>query len=125
VTFTKILEKVVKGDRTFDDVAGLYMPEGRYGGLASASHFGHVYTGPAEVPTTFEYSPYVEQRAYYDTLRTQYGAGFFCATQETNRGCPYSCSFCDWGSSTMSKLRRFGMERVAPEINGFGCVGVC
>lgn len=24
---------------------------------------------------------------------------------ETNRGCPYACSFCDWGSDTNSKIR--------------------
>src|SRR5947209_2679156 len=26
------------------------------------------------------------------------------APWETNRGCPYSCTFCDWGSNTLSKL---------------------
>ncbi len=24
---------------------------------------------------------------------------------ETNRGCPYGCTFCDWGSSTLSRVR--------------------
>jgi radical SAM superfamily enzyme YgiQ (UPF0313 family) len=35
---------------------------------------------------------------------------------ETNRGCPYGCTFCDWGSATLSKIRQFPMERVAAEI---------
>lgn len=38
------------------------------------------------------------------------------ACMETNRGCPYSCSFCDWGMATMSKLRRYEMERVKAEF---------
>jgi putative methyltransferase len=38
------------------------------------------------------------------------------ACQETNRGCPYSCTFCDWGMATMAKLRRFSEERVKAEF---------
>lgn len=35
---------------------------------------------------------------------------------ETNRGCPYGCAFCDWGSATMQKMRLFEMERIQGEI---------
>ncbi|WP_426574218.1 B12-binding domain-containing radical SAM protein [Aquihabitans sp. McL0605] len=35
---------------------------------------------------------------------------------ETNRGCPYACTFCDWGSATNSRIRRFDLDRVAAEI---------
>jgi putative methyltransferase len=38
---------------------------------------------------------------------------------ETNRGCPYSCTFCDWGSNTMSKIRMFSDERLHAEIDYF------
>ncbi len=31
---------------------------------------------------------------------------------ETNRGCPYGCTFCDWGSATLSRIRKFDLERV-------------
>lgn len=37
-------------------------------------------------------------------------------TLETNRGCPYSCTFCDWGGVTYSKIKKFGLERVRDEI---------
>jgi radical SAM superfamily enzyme YgiQ (UPF0313 family) len=36
---------------------------------------------------------------------------------ETNRGCPFSCSFCDWGSATASKIFRFSEERLSAEID--------
>lgn len=36
---------------------------------------------------------------------------------ETNRGCPFQCTFCDWGSLTYSKIKKFGIERVAEELN--------
>ena len=35
---------------------------------------------------------------------------------ETNRGCPYGCTYCDWGSATLSKVTRFAPERVVKEI---------
>jgi radical SAM superfamily enzyme YgiQ (UPF0313 family) len=35
---------------------------------------------------------------------------------ETNRGCPYGCTYCDWGSATMSRIRKFDIERVAAEF---------
>lgn len=34
---------------------------------------------------------------------------------ETNRGCPYSCTFCDWGLE--EKLRKFSIERIKQEID--------
>ncbi len=36
---------------------------------------------------------------------------------ETNRGCPYGCTFCDWGSATKSRIRKFDLERVYAEID--------
>ena len=37
---------------------------------------------------------------------------------ETNRGCPNSCAYCDWGS-LKSKVRLFSMTRVKAEIDWF------
>ncbi|MEU9254890.1 radical SAM protein [Streptomyces sp. NPDC048270] len=38
---------------------------------------------------------------------------------ETNRGCPYSCTFCDWGSANQSKIRKFDEDRLHAEIDYF------
>ena len=38
---------------------------------------------------------------------------------ETNRGCPYQCTFCDWGSATLTKLRKFSDEKISKEIEWF------
>jgi len=38
-------------------------------------------------------------------------------TFETNRGCPYSCTFCDWGGLTMSKIKVFPIERVKSDLD--------
>jgi putative methyltransferase len=48
------------------------------------------------------------------------GAGYrVVAPWETNRGCPYSCTFCDWGSNTMSKVRLYDEGRLHSEIDYF------
>jgi len=41
------------------------------------------------------------------------------AIWETNRGCPYSCAFCDWGSATATKIRKFDEDRLNKEIEWF------
>jgi radical SAM superfamily enzyme YgiQ (UPF0313 family) len=35
---------------------------------------------------------------------------------ETNRGCPFSCTYCNWGSATVSKVNRFSLDRVMAEL---------
>lgn len=41
-------------------------------------------------------------------------------TLETNRGCPFACTFCDWGSLTYSKIKKFPLDRVLDEISWAG-----
>ena len=38
------------------------------------------------------------------------------AVIETNRGCPYGCTFCDWGSATASRIRKFDLQRAYDEL---------
>ena len=39
---------------------------------------------------------------------------------ETNRGCPFKCTFCDWGSLTYSKLKKFNLERIFEDLEWLG-----
>ena len=36
---------------------------------------------------------------------------------ETNRGCPFSCTFCVWGISALNKVLKFSMKRVKNELS--------
>ena len=38
-------------------------------------------------------------------------------TLETNRGCPFSCTFCDWGSLTYAKIKKFPEQKVMQELH--------
>jgi radical SAM superfamily enzyme YgiQ (UPF0313 family) len=46
-------------------------------------------------------------------------SGTELAILETNRGCPFTCAFCDWGSATSTKVRLFSIERVFAELEWF------
>lgn len=57
---------------------------------------------------------------YLSGMFDHYGGQVVAAILETNRGCPFSCTFCDWGSATQEKIRRFELERVKAEIDWIG-----
>lgn len=59
-------------------------------------------------------SPYTS--GVFDDLMRNNPDILWTAVIETNRGCPYACTFCDWGSLTYSKIRRFTEQRVLDEI---------
>jgi radical SAM superfamily enzyme YgiQ (UPF0313 family) len=41
------------------------------------------------------------------------------AIWETNRGCPFACTYCDWGSSIQSKVNKFEINRLYKEVSWF------
>ena len=59
-------------------------------------------------------SPYLD--GTFDQLIKQYPEYLWATTVETNRGCPYACTFCDWGSLTYSKIKKFDLIRIEKEL---------
>ncbi|MDT0616052.1 B12-binding domain-containing radical SAM protein [Streptomyces lancefieldiae] len=45
------------------------------------------------------------------------GYEFSMGILETNRGCPFRCTFCYWGAHTNSKVVKFEEERIREELN--------
>lgn len=68
---------------------------------------------PDDIP-----SPYLT--GFFDHLIADYPDVVWNATLETNRGCPYQCTFCDWGSLTYNKVKKFDIERVFNELDWIG-----
>ena len=60
-------------------------------------------------------SPYLE--GVFDNIIAANPDAYWQCVLETNRGCPFSCTFCDWGSLTMAKVKQFVMDRVMGELN--------
>jgi tRNA A37 methylthiotransferase MiaB len=63
-------------------------------------------------------SPYLTD--VFKPLIDKYPEVRWNATLETNRGCPYMCTFCDWGSLTYSKVKKFELARVYLELEWIG-----
>ena len=62
-------------------------------------------------------SPYLTN-LIWDLVDKDCGIDWDCSW-ETNRGCPYQCTFCDWGSATFTNVRKFLEERLYKEIEWF------
>lgn len=58
-------------------------------------------------------SPYLE--GVFDFAFDEFPGVEFHATLETNRGCPYTCAYCEWCYT--HHLRKYPMERVKAEID--------
>jgi putative methyltransferase len=121
VPFTRILDGLAGGTLDLAAIPGLCLPSPSPSlplvvETGCASHPPHLFTGNAELPVAFDHSPY---RLQVDRLR---GMMVGCedhvvgALFETNRGCPYSCNYCDWGSATMSKVRKFDQGRIEADL---------
>jgi len=63
-------------------------------------------------------SPYLT--GVFDALMAEHPEQRWVATWETNRGCPFACTFCDWGSATATRVYSFEMDRIHAEIDWFG-----
>jgi radical SAM superfamily enzyme YgiQ (UPF0313 family) len=59
-------------------------------------------------------SPYLS--GIFDKMIEEHPEVTWQGTLETNRGCPYACTFCDWGSLTYNKVKKFEVQRVFDEL---------
>lgn len=66
----------------------------------------------ADVP-----SPYLD--GIFDPLMAANRNENWIVLWETNRGCPFQCTFCDWGSATQAKVYQFDLDRLGREIAWF------
>ena len=96
LTFRELLRALLDG-RSPAGIAGLALP-------------GAPPPIARERVTDFEGtgSPYLD--GSFDEL--QAGA----AILETNRGCPFSCTFCDWGQAIASRVHEVPRERLSAEL---------
>ncbi|MHA6323676.1 cobalamin-dependent protein [Roseivivax sp. CAU 1753] len=63
-------------------------------------------------------------------IPSPYLGGFFqgeytSTVFETNRGCPYSCTFCYWGKGDDNSLRKFDENRLREEIDWIARNAIC
>ncbi len=62
-------------------------------------------------------SPFLE--GAFDEIMAANTTESWIGLWETNRGCPFRCTFCDWGSATAGKVTKFGEDRLFREVDWF------
>jgi radical SAM superfamily enzyme YgiQ (UPF0313 family) len=62
-------------------------------------------------------SPYLE--GVFDPIMAADPTRKWVMLWETNRGCPFACTFCDWGSAVASKVYQFDRARLEAELDWF------
>lgn len=108
-----------EGEVPFADILVHLCTDGDFSAVPNISYRdrnGTVIKTDEELNLSLDYpSPYLE--GYFDDILKN-DKIIFTAIMETNRGCPFRCAYCDWGSSKQ-KIRFFPTERSIAEMEWF------
>jgi len=89
-------------------------------GLLINSPTGLINTGDPKRINDLDEVPSPYLAGIFDRVMAENPGVIWNATLETNRGCPYQCTFCDWGSLTYNKVKKFELQRVYDELDWIG-----
>ncbi len=112
-----------EGEIVFYEILRRYVGEKNYASIEGISFNDRkdrktVQTNRAKVSANLEKMPSPYLDGTFSNLMEE--NVMWQASWETNRGCPYRCSFCVWGSEYYNKIRKFNFEdRLLKEIDWF------
>ena len=112
-----------EGELVFNEILKEYIGDNKYGTIEGVTY------NDRENKEIF-YLPRPARAIDLESIPSPYLDGTFSelmkedivwqASWETNRGCPYRCTFCNWGSEYYDKVRKFSLEgRLKKEIEWF------
>jgi len=111
-----------EGERTFQELLER-LPECDWRGLSGVSYVApdgtFVKAPPGERMRDLAELPSPFLNGMFDQVVAENPEEKWIGLWETNRGCPFQCTFCDWGSSTASKVNRFELDRLFLELEWF------
>ncbi|MBW4720381.1 KedN5 family methylcobalamin-dependent radical SAM C-methyltransferase [Saccharothrix sp. SC076] len=117
-----------EGELTFAELLRTRLAGGDLAGVLGVS-----WRGPGGEVVTNPERPRIED---LDTIPSPFLTGaidllddngdfrYDVALIETNRGCPYKCSFCYWGGAVGQRVRAFSRARLKAEMELFAKLGV-
>jgi radical SAM superfamily enzyme YgiQ (UPF0313 family) len=111
-----------EGERTFTEILSRF-PSRDWGGMSGVSYLcpdgQFVGTPPVERMRDLEELPSPFLNGMFSDLMRANPQEEWIGLWETNRGCPFKCTFCDWGSATAAKVTKFELERLNREVDWF------
>ncbi|MCD0453248.1 cobalamin-dependent protein [Actinocorallia sp. API 0066] len=107
-TICELVASLRHGDRGFADISGLAFRQA--GSVVS--------TADRPRMASLDEAPSAYLQPGLDLAR------FDVALWETNRGCPYHCSFCHWGGAVGQRLTKAASDRLEAELDIIGRSGV-
>ncbi len=105
ITFSEILlQRIISND--FSRINGISINGNQFLRTPEAKRIEDINDIP---------SPYLN--GLFDEIVAENPHLKFHAVFETNRGCPFKCTFCDWGGYTHQKMKKFDLDKCKTEIN--------
>lgn len=106
-----------EGELVFKEILENYPNILEIKGLLINDNGDVIDTGNSERITDLSILPSPYTTGVFDDIVRENPDIEWAATLETNRGCPYQCTFCDWGSLIYSKIKQFPIQKVYDEID--------
>ena len=109
VVFANLLRRLQQGDDVSDVKGITFRTDDVEKGFVSTPQQPRI-ADLDQIPSPF-------LNGVFDKIMDQYGHAITGALWETNRGCPYSCTFCDWGGADVNKVKKYDMDRLKSELD--------
>ncbi|MBT6565140.1 MAG: B12-binding domain-containing radical SAM protein, partial [Candidatus Scalindua sp.] len=110
ITFSEILKSTID-NKDYSKIDGI-----TYKGSSSGTGAEFVTTKKRGRIADLNQIPSPFLNGVFDMLINKYGSQITGTVWETNRGCPYSCSFCDWGYSDTNSIYKHDLNRLYEEL---------
>lgn len=113
--FSNIVDRALSA-KTENEIKKIVLAEPINGCIIKDLNGNLLYSSPIRLKNLDEIpSPYLT-----GLLDKFFKDGRLCPMIQTNRGCPFSCTFCVDGTDAVRQVNRFSIERVKAEINYIG-----
>lgn len=116
--FQEVLDSVASGNINWDSVTDIAYPYGHSRSVCYSKKQSH--NGDKKY---FDYkwsalsSQYHELAKFVDYVKSQSAKNKVLTILETTRGCPYGCTYCDWGGGINSYVLQKPIEFIRSDIN--------